>query len=112
MDDKQIFTLDNHQIKNDSKFSYCPYCWKSKKAEGKTDDVIKGELPKVYYKKLLEITKDKKGDDVKYINEFFICTNCKRQLTSDDYSFMYGLKSDGTRYKDKSEVYHAGAVAK
>lgn len=109
---KSFYTLENHQIKTDGKFSYCPYCWNDQKKQGKMPDVIMQNVQKLYYKKTMEVIREKDGDK-KCIDELFYCVGCKRRIDAEDFLFFYGLKPDGTRYKSKAEIYgHEGTFTK
>lgn len=98
------YLLSNHMLHatQNGIMSYCPYCYKEtkKRIEGTKQD-FKDFLKPLIYKKFLVLDgKDKHGNDIKYINEYWECTHCERKLTTDDFVLNYCTRADGSKYSE------------
>lgn len=90
-DDGKIYkTLETHQLKERIKYNFCPACYKEAK-KTYTEDKIKtdeGTLRTLLYKKIL--VSEKVNDEWRsYIEEYYYCARCKKNLTVDVFVNAY-----------------------
>lgn len=74
--------------KDNGIYNYCPYCmkkWKEQFKDSPNASYLDSLKPLTYKKYLVLDGKDKHGDDIKYIDEFWECSRCDKKLTTDDF---------------------------
>lgn len=85
--------LSKHQIKDRSKYNFCPYCWQELRSQGVFEDKILKDpatLQTLWYTKLLVIEQNDNKEKTTYIEENYQCTRCKRKnITVDDFCAFY-----------------------
>lgn len=90
--------IQKKKLTTESKFSYCPYCFKDfKEYAGMT---YKDALPKlIYIKKMLQWNTEE--GICKSWEEVYFCEKCGRnRITSEDFRKLFCCRADGTKYTE------------
>lgn len=101
----KYIALETKTLEGNTKYTRCPKCWKLKKNQGKQNDVILGELQPLVYKRVMEITTNAKGEEQKYIDEFYKCLSCGQRIETMDFVTAYCCRADGSKYGEKPIGY-------
>jgi len=96
-----IFTLAKKDLTPGKKYNYCPYCYQKKKQELKNTAIDPTTtISPLIYNKTLEVYVFKNGEEKKYIDEFYICPNCKKRIDEKDFLKTYCVTPENEKYTD------------
>lgn len=92
------YLLQKTQLSKNNKYNYCPYCVDEyTRQNGKEKSNYMEILSPITYQRIMEVDKDKNGNETKYVDEFWECSRCKKKLTSEDFRMRYCASSVGEK---------------